>query len=81
MVYLVCLVCLVYSVRLVGWTEKRKEPKKPEEPDERGRRAASAEAKIGYLAAGWVACTNGFDMVSRLGLEPRTLALKALKDQ
>jgi hypothetical protein len=61
--------------------EKRKEPNKPKKPDEQERRTASGEAKIGYLAAGWVACKIGFELVSRLGLEPRALALKARKDQ
>lgn len=36
----------------------------------------SAEAKIGYLVTRWVARNNGFELVSRLGLEPRALALK-----
>jgi hypothetical protein len=61
--------------------EKRKEPKKPDVPDDQERRTTSGEAKIGYLAAGWVACKIGFELVSRLGLEPRALALKAKKDQ
>jgi len=78
MVCLVDLVCFVCLVCLVGRTEKRKEPKKP---DEQERRTTAGEAKIGYLAAGWVACNNGFEMVSRPGLEPGTLALKALKGQ
>jgi hypothetical protein len=75
------MVCLVYLVCLVGWTEKRKEQNKPKKPDEQERRTRAGEAKIGYLAAGWVACNNGFEMVSRPGLEPGTLALKARKDQ
>jgi hypothetical protein len=70
------MVCLVYLVCLVGRMEKRKERNKPKKPDEPGRRTTSGEAKIGYLVTRWVARNNGFELVSRLGLEPRTLALK-----
>ena len=45
-----------------------------------GARRETGETKTGYLAAGWVARNNGFELVSRPGLEPGTLALKGRKD-
>jgi addiction module HigA family antidote len=45
----------------------------PEKRDERGRRTTSGETKIGYLVTRWVARKIGFELVSRLGLEPRAL--------
>jgi hypothetical protein len=52
---LVCPVYLVYLVCLVGRMEKRNQRNKLKKPDEQERRTTSGEAKIGYLAAGWVA--------------------------
>jgi hypothetical protein len=61
---------LVYLVYLVHRPDERNKPKKPNQPDEQ-----ECPRQL------WVAYNNGFELVSRPGLEPGTLALKARKDQ
>jgi hypothetical protein len=66
---------LVYLVYLVHRPDERKEPNKPkkrnepEEPNEPDEQECPRQL--------WVAYNNGFELVSRPGLEPGTLALKA----